>query len=62
MALNKNNLKTELATKLEVLRNRPGGGSTEDFAKIISDAIDAYIKKAEIYNSENGQATKNKIR
>lgn len=62
MALNKNNLKTELATKLEALRTRPGGGSTQDFAKIISDAIDAYIKTAEIYNTSNGNATTNKIR
>ena len=61
MALNKTQLKNELATKLEELRKRPGGGSTEDFAKIISDAIDTYIKNAKI-EDEDGDDTKNKIR
>lgn len=61
MALNKTQLKNELATKLEELRKRPGGGSTADFAKIISDAIDTYIKNAKI-EDEDGDDTKNKIR
>jgi len=60
MALNKTELKNEIATKLEELRKRPGGGSTEDFARIISDAIDTYIKKARI-NNKNGNDTENKI-
>jgi len=61
MALNKTQLKTELATKLEELRKRPNGGSTEDFARIISDAIDTYIRNARIEN-KNGNDTENKIR
>ena len=48
MALNKTELKNTIAVGLEALRKKPGGGTTEEFAKLISDAIDTYVKAATI--------------
>lgn len=61
MALDKTQLKNTIAVGLESLRKKPGGGTTEEFAKIISDAIDVYVKAAKI-EDKNGIDTENKIR
>jgi len=59
MALNKTKLKQDIARELEKIRTKDGGGTTEEFAKVISDAIDNYIKESEFYQVDTGQKYKN---